>query len=108
MRLLEVGPPVSEKKVRLLMARQRVWDSQDWYEIWCADRESMIFTMVRNLASDLDAGYNYFGNCITRQREMIEAFQREYEETLDSFKMMTDAQIIRWCYFDLKKRGAIS
>lgn len=90
------------------MARARVWEAEDWYEIWCGDKEAMIATMVRNMASDLDAGYNYFGNCIRRQREMIEAYQKDYEDTLESFKTMTDAQILRWCYFDLKKRGAIS
>ena len=79
----------------------------DWFEIWYEDKQSMIATMVRNMVSDLECGYDYFGQCITRQRQMIEDYKKEFEEAMDSFKFMEDKQVNRWCYYDLKKRGAI-
>ena len=90
------------------MARKGVWEAEDWYVIWCADKESMLDTMVRNMASDLECGYNYFGNCIKRQREMIDAYKAQYGRELDMLANMETHAILRWCYFDLKKRGAIS
>lgn len=90
------------------MAKARIWECDDWFEIWCADRESVIETMVRNMAADIAAGYKYFGKSLTRQREEIAAYQKDYEDTLDMFKTMESDQIVRWCYFDLKKRGAIT
>jgi len=104
----EVSLEVSGKKERFPMAKVRVWECEDWFEIWCADREGMIATMVRNLASDLAVGYSYFGECATRQRALIEKTRKEYEDALEMFKTMESAAIVRWCYFDLKKRGAIS
>lgn len=90
------------------MARTHVWEAQDWYEIWCADKESVLDTMVRNMASDLECGYSYFGNCIKRQREAIDAYKADIDKTFEMFKTMESAAIVRWCYFDLKKRGAIA
>lgn len=87
---------------------KRVWEADDWYEIWCADKESVLDTMVRNMASDLECGYNYFGNAIKRQREAIEEYKKSYNDALDMLATMDTPAILRWCYFDLKKRGAIS
>ena len=79
----------------------------DWFEIWYDDKIAMIETIARNMASDLACGYNYFGNAITQQREMLETYKRDFDTTIDSFKSMEDKQVSRWCYYDLKKRGVI-
>lgn len=79
----------------------------DWFEIWYEDKVSMIDIMTRNMASDLACGYDYFGNSITKQREMLEKYKEDFDNTLDSFKFMEEKQVNRWCYYDMKKRGAI-
>jgi len=79
-----------------------------WFDIWFADKESMLDTMVRNLAADLENGYDYFGKSATEQREQIAAYKKQFDEECDLLKSMTDEKHVdRWCYIDLKKRGAI-
>jgi len=89
------------------MARNRISDSDRWFELWQDDRECMLNTMIRNMTADLDAGYNYFGRCIVNQREEIENYKKETESAFDLFKSMTEEQVNRWCFYDLKKRGVI-
>lgn len=86
----------------------RITDSDNWFEIWFADKEAMLETMVRNMASDLENGYNYFGKCITGQRTDIENYQNKFDAEMDSFKAMNDDQVNRWCFYDMKKRGVIA
>lgn len=80
----------------------------DWFELWFSDKQSMLDTMAKNMAADLEAGYNYFGKCITEQREMIDQYKTQFDAEMDSFKTMDDKQVNRWCYYDMKKRGVIS
>ena len=89
------------------MARTKISDRIDWFELWQDDRECMLSTMIRNMAADLNAGYDYFGRCITNQREEIENYKKETESAFDLFKSMTEEQVNRWCFYDLKKRGVI-
>lgn len=86
----------------------RITDRNDWFELWCEDRESMLTTMVRNMAADLDAGLSYFGNTVSRQRKMIEEYKAETDATFDMFKGMDEVSVNRWCFYELKKRGAIA
>ena len=79
-----------------------------WFEIWFDDKQAMIETMARNIQSDLDAGYNYYGRSITLQRFDLSEYKAKFELQIDEFKKMTDSEVNRWCYYDLKKRGAIS
>ena len=72
------------------MARNRISDSDRWFELWQDDRECMLNTMIRNMTADLDAGYNYFGRCIVNQRKEIEDYKKETESAFDLFKSMTD------------------
>ena len=85
------------------MAREKV----DWFEIWKEDRESMLNTMVKNMTSDLEAGYNYIGKSITEQREAIDEFKRNYEADLDHIGDMYPNKVQHWCYIRLVKLGAI-
>lgn len=79
----------------------------DWFELWREDRESMLNTMVRNMASDLENGYDYFGKSITKQREDIDEFKRNYEADLDHIGDMEPNKVQHWCYVRLLKLGAI-
>lgn len=79
----------------------------DWFEMWAADKEAMINTMIRNMTADLDAGYNYFGECIKRQRREIEEYRDQFEREMDAFKEMDEKKVQRWCYYDMRKRGVI-
>lgn len=89
------------------MASIRVTDRDDWFEIWFEDKKAMMATMVKNMASDLDAGYDYFGNSIRNQREMIERYQAQFDSERDTFKTMDEYTVNRWCFYDMKKRGVI-
>lgn len=80
----------------------------DWFQIWMDDKESIISTMVKNMSADLNAGYNYFGECIKRQRREIEKYKADFDRQIMSFADMDDGKRNRWCYYDLLRRGAIS
>ena len=85
----------------------RVTDRNDWFDLWFDDKQSMANIMIKNMAADLAAGYDYFGACITNQREMIDSYKARFDAEMDSFKTMDEKQVNRWCYYDMKKRGAI-
>lgn len=89
------------------MARTRISDLDRWFDIWQDDRECMLSTMICNMAADLNAGYDYFGKCIVNQRKEIENYKKETESAFDLFKTMTEEQVNRWCFYDMKKRGVI-
>ena len=78
-----------------------------WFQLWKQDKESILATMHKNLAADLDAGYNYSGDSIQSQLNQIEAYQKEFENQLMDLAQKEDGVASRWCYYDLKKRGAI-
>lgn len=80
----------------------------DWFELWYTDKQAMLETMIRVMVSDLNAGYNYFGECITKQREYIDKFKKEFEDQLMAFHEMDEGKRNRWCYYDLLRKGAIS
>ena len=79
----------------------------DFFKLWLEDRQCILATMIKNLAADLSAGYDYFGRSAVSQREEIEDYKRNTDNQLDAFVNMTDAQVNRWCRFDLIKRGVI-
>ena len=79
----------------------------DWLELYVSDRESMQDTMIRNMSADLNAGYNYFGESIKRQRAAIDEFRAKFDAVMDMFKGMTDDAVQHWCFYELKKLGAI-
>lgn len=85
----------------------RVNSRDDWFEIWFEDKTSILNTMVKNMQADLNAGYDYFGTSITKQRQIIDTYKQQFDAELDSFKSMDDKQVNRWCFYDMKKRGAI-
>lgn len=85
----------------------RVSDRNDWFELWFSDKQSMVNTMVRNMQDDLNAGYDYFGNSIRKQMKEIDEYKAEFDKQMDEFKTMDENAVNRWCFYDMKKRGAI-
>ena len=85
----------------------RITDCNNWFDIWFDDKKSMIDTMARNMAADLAAGYNYYGNSIQKQIAVIDAYKNQFDREMDAFKTMDEKQVNRWCFYDMKKRGAI-
>ena len=79
----------------------------DWFEIWKSDKESVIDTMVRNMASDLEHGYDYYGKSIREQVDMIDEYKAQFDEEMKGFRTMEESKIQHWCYYDLKRRGVI-
>lgn len=79
----------------------------DWFELWFADKKSILQTMHNNMVSDLKAGYAPNGKCIVSQLKCIEDYTNQMNAELDSFKGMSEKQVNRWCFYDLVKRGAI-
>ena len=85
----------------------RLTDRNDWFEMWFEDKKCVRDTMIRNMAADLNAGYNYFGNSIIKQRKEIENYQMDIDNTMELFKTMEEKEVNRWCFYDMKKRGII-
>ena len=85
----------------------RITERDDWFDLWYEDRTSVLDTMARNMGSDLSNGYDYFGPSIMRQKHEIASYKEETDRTLDMFKAMDEKAVNRWCFYDLKKRGAI-
>jgi hypothetical protein len=79
----------------------------DWTAMWEMYTKSVIATMYKNMAADIDCGYNPFGTSIRQQRENIAAYEKEYYDTLEKFKTMSEQEINHWCFYDLKQRGVI-
>ena len=79
----------------------------DWFELWRADRESILNAMIHNMKADLDCGYDYFGKSITQQREEIDRFKANYDADMDKIGEMDEKKVQHWCYTRLLKLGAI-
>ena len=86
----------------------RITDRTDWFEIWFEDKQSIINTMVGNMTADLNAGYDYFGKAIQNQRNEIENYKNEFDKQMMEFASMDEKTVNRWCFYDLKRRGAIA
>lgn len=82
--------------------------NESYFDIWYADKSSMLDTMVKNMTSDLDAGYNYFGDCIQRQIKSIEEYKKSFDNDMKWLGVMDEKQSEHWCKFDLLRRGVIT
>lgn len=47
------------------------------------------------------------GLSIAKQRGEIERYKAQFDEEMETFKGMDEPAVNRWCFYDLKKRGAI-
>lgn len=75
---------------------------------WFEYMECILNTMIKNMNDDLACGYNYFGACITKQKNDIDEFQAKFNNQMNEFKSMDEMQVNRWCFYDLKRRGVIA
>ena len=80
----------------------------NYTEMWIADKNSILDCMKKNLVSDLEAGYDPNGNSVRKQQGDIAFYQAEYSAQIEMFKFWEPKKINNWCYWDLKKRGAIA
>ena len=78
-----------------------------WFDIWFEDKQGILQVMRENMAADLNAGYDPDGKSIREQIEEYKQYKEQFEAKLDEFAGMDDKRVDRWCYYDLKKRGAI-
>ena len=78
-----------------------------YFALWCEDKRSIQASRIRNLASDLDAGYSPFGSALLGQMQACIASYNEYLEQFKKFSHMTVSQVDEWCRQDLIDRGAI-
>lgn len=79
-----------------------------WFNIWYQDKQSIVATMEKNIAADIDAGYNPFGNSIRKQRAELNEYIEKFDEEVQKLRDMGYKQAEHWCYIDLKRRGAIA
>ena len=78
-----------------------------WFTMWYEDKKSIINTMAKNIAADLEAGYNPLGQSITKQRAEMDEYIKIFDAEVELLKEFTPRQAERWCKLDLLKRGAI-
>lgn len=78
-----------------------------WFEIWYEDKQCILSTMISNMQADLNAGYDPLGNSIQNQLSEIESYRASIDSKLKEFVTMEEKTVNRWCYYDLKRRGAI-
>ena len=85
---------------------------QDWFKMWVEDKECIMATMARNMASDLENGYHYWGKSIQNQIAEMNAYKEMYRSAfasdLDRIAEMDENKVQHWCYIQLLKAGAIT
>lgn len=79
-----------------------------WFKIWFEYKQLILSEMYQNISDDLNVGYNPFGTSILNQRRTIDDYIRSFDEEMDHIKEKSKQQVEHWCYYDLKKRGAIA
>ena len=82
-------------------------DYDSWFEFWYMDKKEILSCMHRNMAADIDAGYNPMGKSIRSQIDTIREYENSINAQLDKFVSMDEKQVEKWCYYDCLKRGAI-
>lgn len=78
-----------------------------WFEMWYNDKTSIIDTMLKNIAADIEAGYDPLGNSIKKQRKELDEYIKIFDAEVELLKEFTPKQCEHWCKLDLLKRGAI-
>lgn len=89
------------------MIMARISDRDDWFDLWFMDKHNIIETMIKNMQSDLDVGYSHSSKSIVNQKVEIENYKAKFDQELSNFRTMDDKQVNRWCFYDMKRRGAI-
>lgn len=82
-------------------------DQTDWFEMFCEDKKNILNTMARNMAADLEAGYDFFGKSIQQQIKDMDEYKKAFDAELDKIAEMEPSRVQHYCYVKLKKAGAI-
>ena len=80
---------------------------EDYVTMWEDDKKAMVKTMYRNMNADLECGYNPLGTAIQRQKQEIDEYEKQIHAAYDQWVFMTEDQVNKWCFYDMKKRGVI-
>lgn len=82
-----------------------------YFNMWCADKEAIIATMVANMTDDINAGYDPNGLHITAERIRINNYKAQYDalfELLTKMLATSGAPSVEvWCKRDMIRRGTI-
>ncbi len=80
----------------------------DWFEMWYQDKKDILSIMAKNMADDLEVGYDYYGNSIQTQIREMNEYKERFDEQLMALSDFDEKKTQRWCYLDLLRRGAIT
>lgn len=79
-----------------------------WFECWYKDCQEILLCMHRNMASDLDNGYNPLGNAIQREKQDISNYEKYISDFMTSLETLDDKASEKRCYHELLRKGAIN
>lgn len=79
----------------------------EWFEMWEEDVKSILATMYKNMSDDLSVGYDPLGNSIKKELEDIAEYRKYINDCYETFKTLDEVAVDRWCFYELKKKGAI-
>ena len=78
-----------------------------WQDMLFSDKRTILATMARNMAADLDNGYDFFGTSIQRQIREMTVYANSIEALESEFNAMPEERRERYAFNLLKKSGAI-
>ena len=79
----------------------------EWFSMWEEDVKSILATMYKNMSDDLSVGYDPFGMSIKKELEDIAEYRQYIDNCYETFKPMAEEAVDHWCFYELKKKGAI-
>ena len=80
----------------------------DWKKMWKEDVNSMLATMLENMACDSRYGYDMRGKALQEYHRQITRYMYWIQDCLNAMDKMDEDKAQKWAYADLKKRGAIA
>jgi len=90
-----------------VMYRTKFSDCDNWVEMYHADKQSIIETMIDNLSADLKAGYNPTGLSIMRQLVELAEYKQEYGRESEQLSALLPQYAERRAFENLRRSGAI-
>lgn len=78
-----------------------------WFDMWLEDKQWIIEIMYKNISADLNVGYDPFGKSIREARKELNEYIDKTDEEIKMLALMDEKKAERWCYIDMKRRGAI-
>lgn len=79
----------------------------DWKQMWKEDANSMLATMLENMACDARHGYDMRGKSMQEYHREITRYMYWIQDSMNAMEKMNEEEAQRWAHRDLKRRGAI-